>query len=115
MKPFVREYTNDEALQQDVQRLAEKGIDKSNVYVMTHDNDRTGRIAENANANTVGMKEEGLKNAVGNMFSKKGDELRNKLQEIGLSQEEAHEYEDELDEGKILLIVTDTEGVNTII
>jgi hypothetical protein len=49
------------------------------------------------------------------MFSKKGDELRNKLQEIGLSQEEAHEYEDELDEGKILLIVTDTEGVNTII
>ena len=28
MKPFVREYTDDEALQLDVQRLAEKGIDK---------------------------------------------------------------------------------------
>ena len=35
-----------------------------------------------------------------------GDELRNKLQEIGFSENEASELEEKLDHGKILLVIT---------
>ncbi|SFM33983.1 general stress protein [Salibacterium qingdaonense] len=44
MKPYVREYTNDEQIQHDVQTLANKGIDRNDMYVMSHDDDRTDCI-----------------------------------------------------------------------
>ncbi|MFD1017917.1 general stress protein [Thalassobacillus hwangdonensis] len=107
MKPFLREYTNDEKLMEDVKKIKEEGIDKNHVYVLSHDDDRTERIAKNAGANTIGFSEQDFKSAVGNLFSKKGDELRTKLQEIGFSEHEAETYEEDMDEGKVLLIVTD--------
>ena len=68
-------------------------------------------MAGNADANTIGLSEMGLGSAVGNIFSKKGDELRTKLEEIGFSKEEAERYEEKLDEGKILLMVTNRDRV----
>ncbi|MFC0524363.1 general stress protein [Pontibacillus salicampi] len=115
MKPFVREYTNDEKLQNDVQKLSNNGVNKNNIYVMSHDDDRTERVADNANANTVGLKEENLKDAVGNLFNKQGDELRNKMQDLGLSESESETYEERLDEGKILLLVTENTNIENII
>ncbi|WP_026570550.1 MULTISPECIES: general stress protein [Sediminibacillus] len=115
MSPFIRKYTNDEQLQQDVNKLSQKGIDKDNVYVLAHDSDRTKRVADNADANTIGLNEMNLKSAVGNMFNKKGDELRTKLKEVGLSDVEANNYEEELDEGKVLLVVTNTDNVEQLL
>ena len=43
--------------------------------------------------------------AIGNMFHKKGDELRAKFQEMGLSSQEAGDLEEKLDHGKILLLI----------
>ncbi|BBP87772.1 hypothetical protein BsIDN1_13900 [Bacillus safensis] len=43
---------------------------------------------------------------------KKGDELRNKIHEIGFQKEEAETFEEHLDEGKVLLFVTDHEVKN---
>ncbi|BAI84270.1 hypothetical protein B4073_0720 [Bacillus subtilis] len=48
---------------------------------------------------------------MGNIFNKKGDELRNKIHEIGFSEDEAAQFEKRLDEGKVLLFVTDNEKV----
>lgn len=71
MKPVVKEYTNDEQLMKDVEELQQMGVAKEDVYVLAHDDDRTERLADNTNANTIGAKETGLKHAVGNMFNKK--------------------------------------------
>ncbi|WP_226579962.1 general stress protein [Halobacillus litoralis] len=106
MKPLVREYTNDETLMGDVKRLKDEGIDNQDIYILSHDDDRTDRIAKNVNANTIGLSEQDVKHIISNLFSKQGDELRTKLQEIGFSEQEAEEYEEDLDEGKVLLIVT---------
>ncbi|KEZ49336.1 general stress protein [Metabacillus indicus] len=111
MKPTVKEYTNDEVLKQDVNELKNQGIDKQDIYILSHDDERTNRVAGNADANTIGLSEMGLGSAVGNIFSKKGDELRTKLEEIGFSKEEAERYEEKLDEGKILLMVTNRDRV----
>ncbi|MEB9784304.1 general stress protein [Bacillus cereus] len=91
--------------------LVKKGIDQKDIYVLTHEKDRTDRIADNADVNTIGIKEEGLGTSIINVFQKTGDQLRNKMQELGLNEEEANFYEEKLDEGKILLFVKDLERV----
>lgn len=115
MKPMVREYTNDEKLMQDVKALKDKGIDNKEIYILSHDDDRTERIAKNVNANTIGFSEQDIKNVISNLFSKQGDELRTKLQEMGFSEQEAEDYEEDLDEGKVLLLVTDPEKAGDLI
>ncbi|WP_087973123.1 general stress protein [Oceanobacillus rekensis] len=115
MKPFIREYINEEQLKTDVNKLQAKGINKDDIYLLTHDDERTGRIADNANTNTIGMKEMDFSSAVGNMFSSQGDQLRTKLEEMGFSEAEAANYEKDLDEGKVLLMVTNHENIDTFI
>jgi hypothetical protein len=105
MKPTVKEFYNDQELISEVEKLSSQGIDKKNLYVLSHDDDRTERVADNANANEIGAKETGIGTAVGNMILSKGDELRNQLQEMGFSKKEADHYEEKMDEGKILLLV----------
>lgn len=105
MKPIVQEFQDDQSVITEVENLAGKGISKDNLYVITHDDDRTKRIADKVNANEIGMEETGLKVAMENMFNKKGDELRAKFEEIGFSANEASELEEKLDHGKVLLIV----------
>ncbi|MFC3039938.1 general stress protein [Virgibacillus xinjiangensis] len=111
MKPFIKAYTNDEQLKTDVSVLKDKGINKDDVYVISHDEDRTERVAGGADAKTIGMDEMDFSDYVGTMFKSQGDELRTKLKDIGFSQEEAEQYEEEMDEGKIFLIVTNNENV----
>ncbi|AZB40962.1 general stress protein [Bacillus sp. FJAT-42376] len=115
MKPVVKEYTNDETLKNDILELKGQGVDPKDLYVLSHDDERTKRVAHNADANTIGLAEMGLGSAVGNMFSKKGDELRAKLQDVGFSETEAEAYEEKLDQGKILLIVTDHERAKSLV
>lgn len=106
MKPAVQEFKDDVELINEVKSLAEKGVSKDTLYVMSHDDDRTERVADNADANQVGLNEVGFETYVSNVFSKKGDELRNQLKELGFSQQEADNYEEKLDHGTILLINT---------
>ena len=73
---------------------AGKGVSKDNVYVVSHDDDRTKRIVDKVNAKEIGVKEEGLKVTLENIFNKKGDELRSEFQEICFSETEAGELEE---------------------
>lgn len=105
MKPEVKEFQDDIDLISEVQALATQGVAKEDLFVFTHDKDRTDRIAEHANANQIGIQEEGLGTAVGNIFREKGDELREQLQQLGFSKMEAENMERKLDHGKIFLLV----------
>src|SRR5699024_12053296 len=115
LKPYLKEYTNDEKLQDDVKLLVNRGIDKEDIYILSHDDERTNRIASNADANTIGLSEMDFGVAVENLFNKKGDELRNKLQEIGFSELESESLEEDLDEGKILLMITNHDHPETLL
>jgi hypothetical protein len=113
MKPQVQEYTNEDNIEQDVQKLADNGISRNNIYVMSHDDDRTDRIADKADTNEPTDKEFGIDSE--NRFSKKGDELRFKLQELGFTEQEADDMEDDLDEGKVLLMVQDDKNLSELL
>lgn len=106
MKPVVQEFKDDMALIEEVKGLAAKGVSKDTLYVMSHDDDRTDRVADKADASKVGLNEVRFETYVSNIFSKKGDELRAQLKELGFTQQEANNYEEKLDHGTILLINT---------
>jgi len=106
MKPVVQEFKDDTELMNTVKSLSAKGVSKDNLYVLSHDDDRTDRVADGADANKIGISEVGFGAYVSNIFSKKGDELRSQLMEMGFSEFEANNYEEKLDQGTILLINT---------
>lgn len=105
MKPIVKEFQDDVKLTEEVQTQINNGVSADNLYVISHDDDRTKRVADHADANTVGVNEEGLGTTVKNVFRKKGDELRVKFEELGFSKDEAAGLEEKLDHGKILLLI----------
>ena len=98
-------YHDDERIQEDISILKANKIEKENIYVLSHDDDRTNRIAKNTEANTIGASEQGLTDAVKSVFEKQGDELRDKIESVGFS-------EAELDKGAVFLIVTETYGID---
>ncbi|ADK05735.1 TPA: general stress protein [Bacillus anthracis] len=105
-KPVVYEYQNEQEVVMKVKELELQGIHQDDIYVLTHEKHLTKKIADDTNTNTIGVKEQGLGTSIINFFSKKGDELRNQMEEMGLSKEEANLYEEKLDQGRILLLVT---------
>ncbi|WP_095021623.1 general stress protein [Bacillus thuringiensis] len=105
-KPVVYEYQNEQEVVMKIKELELQGIHQDDIYVLTHEKHITKKIADDTNTNTIGVKEQGLGTSIINFFSKKGDELRNQMEEMGLSKEEANLYEEKLDQGKILLLVT---------
>ncbi|MEB9908136.1 general stress protein [Bacillus anthracis] len=106
-KPVVHEYENEQEVVMKIKELELQGIPQDDIYVLTHEKHLTKKIADDTNTNTIGVKEQGLGTSIINFFSKKGDELRNQMEEMGLSKEEANLYEEKLDQGRILLLVTD--------
>lgn len=87
-----------------VQQLVAEGCSKDSIYVLTHDDDRTERVADATNTETIGIGEEGFGTAVANVFRKKGDELRAKMQSMGISAQHAARLEKQLDHDKIVVI-----------
>ncbi|MBD2868029.1 general stress protein [Paenibacillus arenilitoris] len=91
-------------VQQQVARFRTEGYDKDNIFVLAHDKDRTKRIADNTDAEKIGVTVEGLGNAVANLFRSSGDELRAKMRSLGISERDAERLEVEMDRDKILVI-----------
>jgi len=88
----------------EVKQLHSSGYVFDNIFVLAHDEERTDRIANIANANEIGIKEEGVFDSLANLFRSRGDELRAKITSLGFTDAEADFYEKELDLGKVLII-----------
>lgn len=87
-----------------INELMRFGYATDNIFVLTHDKDRTEHVAKNTNAETIGTSEEGVMTTIANWFRSTGDELRAKMRAVGVSKEHAEHLERELDQGKIVII-----------
>lgn len=79
---------------------------KEEVYLLAHDKNRSKDLTEALETNDVGVSEQGTFDLVVNVFRSRGDELRSKIQSLGLSDAEAQQYERELDQGRVLVVAT---------
>ncbi|GLB59126.1 general stress protein [Cytobacillus sp. NCCP-133] len=90
-----------------IRMLQSQGFNKEAIYIFAHDKDRSEHLSDATDTGDVGMKEQGFFDSVGNVFKKRGDELRSKFESVGLTKTEAEQYEKVLDEGKLVIVGTD--------
>ncbi|MBM7690622.1 hypothetical protein JOC77_000025 [Peribacillus deserti] len=90
-----------------IESLSGTGFSEESIFLFAHDKDRSEHLTENTNTQEIGMKEQGFLSSLGNVFKSRGDELRSKMQSLGLTKEEADLYEKELDRGKVVLVASD--------
>ncbi len=88
----------------EIEKLQTQGYDDDNIYIFAHDKKRQKDINDALDTESVGIKEHGFLNSMKNMTSSRGDELRAKMESAGLTKQEAEEYEEELDKGKLVII-----------
>lgn len=105
-KSYVKVVQNGLQAVETVQELRATGYLSEHIFVLAHNQDQTERIAESANADEIGIKEEGIFDAIANLFRSRGDELRAKIVSLGFTETEAAYYEKELDLGKVLVIAS---------
>ncbi|WP_019720178.1 general stress protein [Heyndrickxia coagulans] len=86
-----------------------EGFSKDNIYIFSHDKNRSKDLTDATETRSVGMEEQGVVDSVGNLLRERGDELRSKMQALGLSEMEAVQYEKLLDEGRVVVIATDNQ------
>ncbi|MBM7647776.1 tRNA A37 N6-isopentenylltransferase MiaA [Bacillus ectoiniformans] len=89
---------------QEVDRLKAEGYSPDQIHIFAHEKERTADVNDALDTKEVGMKEQGLLDGITNMFHSRGDELREKMQAVGLTPQEAETHEKELDEGKLVVI-----------
>lgn len=89
---------------EEIEKLETQGYSRDDIYIFAHNKKRNKDITDALDTEEVGMKENGILSSMKNMVSSRGDELRNKMEAAGLSSEEASDAEEELDQGKLILI-----------
>ncbi|MBT2570675.1 general stress protein [Planococcus sp. ISL-110] len=88
----------------EIEKLETQGYTHDDIYIFAHDKKRNKDITKALDTEEVGMKEQGFLDSMKNMTSSRGDELRAKLAAAGLSDQEAEQYEEELDKGKLVIV-----------
>ncbi|MFC5653219.1 general stress protein [Paenibacillus solisilvae] len=104
IKPTVQIVTTAMDALHTVRELNRQGYKQDDIYVLAHDSEQTKSLADASEASSIGVSEEGVFTSLANVFRSRGDEIRAKLQSIGLSDSEAERYEEELDRGRVLVI-----------
>jgi hypothetical protein len=62
-----------------VNDLHRQGYTEKEIYVLAHERNRTDQLAGAAEANKVGIAEEGMFETIANLFRTRGDDLRNNM------------------------------------
>ncbi|MDJ0331263.1 general stress protein [Planococcus sp. S3-L1] len=88
----------------EIEKLEAQGYTHEDIYIFAHDKKRGKDISKALDTEEVGMKEQGFLDSMKNMTISRGDELRSKMAAAGLSDQEAEQYEEELDKGKLVII-----------
>ncbi|HSI67783.1 MAG TPA: general stress protein [Planococcus sp. (in: firmicutes)] len=90
----------------EIEKLESQGFTHDDIFIFAHDKKRQKDITKALDTEDVGMKEQGFLDSMKNMTSSRGDELRSKMEAAGLTTQEAADYEEELDKGKLVIIAS---------
>ncbi|KZZ83778.1 general stress protein [Bacillus sp. SJS] len=102
MKLFVVE--NGVQAIEKVKNLEEQGISKNSIFLFAQDEDRSKHLTENTNTSKMKTLDKGLFNTMANAFRSRTEELTSKMAALGVSQNEALKFEEELANGRIVIL-----------
>jgi hypothetical protein len=101
---IVKLVENGVQARREIEQLILGGFEKDDIYLLAHDKNRSEDLSDSLEVNEIGVPEQGVVDAIANVFRTRGDELRTKLESLGLTSEEAERYEGELDHGKVVVV-----------
>lgn len=104
METQVKTVDNIHAAQVLVEQFQSEGYYHDRVYVLAYGKERTERIAEEADAEQVGITEVGVGTTIANLFRSHKEGLRAKMRSMGISEQDAARLEAETEQGKIVVI-----------
>jgi hypothetical protein len=112
MMTSIKVVENAEKALEEINDLYQKGFEMNDVYVLAYHADITHKIAAIANTKEIGIAEEGIYQSLANVFKSRGEELRDKLVSLGISDVKAANIERKLDQGQVAVINISKEPVN---
>ena len=100
---MIVKLTVENALQakKEIEKLETQGYDDDNIFLFAHDPKRQHDIADALDAEDP---DSGFMNKLKNLTTSRGDQVRSEMQAVGLTKQEADQYEEELDKGKLLIV-----------
>ncbi|MTH55605.1 general stress protein [Bacillus mangrovi] len=102
MKAFVVE--NGVQAQEKIEELENQGISKNSIFLFAQDKERSEHLTEKTDAAKMDTIDTGLFNTLANAFRSRTEELTSKMAGLGMSQNEALKYEEELANGRIVIL-----------
>ncbi|MBD1379732.1 general stress protein [Metabacillus arenae] len=102
MKTFIVE--NGVQASEIINNLTTRGIEKQDIFLFAHDPERSRHLTDGTDTKEVDVGQQGIFDSLANVFRSRGDELRSKMESIGLSQLEAEKMEEEMDHGKVIIV-----------
>ncbi len=95
--------TVENALQakKEIEKLESQGYHEDHIYLFAHDPKRQHDIADALDTEDP---DAGFINKLKNFTSSRGDQLRSEMQSVGLTEQEADQYEEVLDTGKLVIV-----------
>ena len=85
-----------------------KGFTKDEIYLLAHDQNRSEHLTDALDISEIGVGEQGVFESIANVFRSRGNELRAKLESLGLSAAAAERCEEEMDHGKVIVVASKT-------
>lgn len=90
----------------EIEQFITQGFTKDEIYLLAHDKNRTEDLTDALDINDIGIAEQGVFDSMANVFMSRGDQLRSKMEALGLSNLAAQQYERELDQGRVVVVAT---------
>ncbi|MGK9045648.1 general stress protein [Mammaliicoccus vitulinus] len=102
MNPVIKVYTNEKDLEADLNTLKDTGISQKDIYILSSSEEHTEEIIKNTELVNVNYNRQDIGG-----YTYKEDEFLRKLEILNVKAVEAEKYIKEIEQGKVLLIVTD--------
>ncbi|MFJ5759346.1 general stress protein [Neobacillus sp. NPDC093182] len=83
-----------------------EGFTKDEIYLLAHDENRSEHLTDALDISAIGVGEQGVFESIANVFRSRGDELRAKLESLGLSAAAAERCEEQMDNGKVVVVAS---------
>jgi hypothetical protein len=104
IKRHVKIVENGLQAKKEIEEFLNQGFTKDEVFVFAHNVERSEDLTEALDTKKVGINEQGVFDSIANVFRTRGDELRIKMESLGIKETEADQYEKELDLGRVVVI-----------
>ena len=88
----------------EIEQFLTQGYTKDEVYLLAHNKERSEDLTEALDTGEIGVNEQGVIDSIANVFRSRGDELRSKMESLGLTDTEAQKFEKELDRGRVMVV-----------